>query len=93
MRVTVKLYGPFSLMSGRNEFTIEAKEDDVSVEDFLSLLWRKLPQLRRSIKVVDVDQFLKQRILLVINNMPCSDKLQSIQDGDQIKILTPVAGG
>ena len=63
MRVTVKLYGPFSLMSGRNEFTFEAKEDDVSVEDFLSLLWRKLPQLRRSIKVVDVDQFLKQRIL------------------------------
>jgi hypothetical protein len=80
-------------MSGRNEFAIEADEDTVSVEDFLSLLGRKLPQLRRSIKDVDVDQFLKQRILIIINGRPCSDKLQLIQHRDQIKILSPLTGG
>lgn len=93
MQVTVKLYGPFSLMSGRNEFKIEVGEDTVSVEDFLSLLGRRLPQLGRSIKNADVDQFLKQRILLVINDKPCYEKLQSIRDRDQIKILTPITGG
>jgi molybdopterin converting factor small subunit len=93
MRVTVKLYGPFSLMSGRNEFAIEADEDTISVEDFLSLLGRKLPQLRRSIKNIEISQFLKQRILLVINGVPCSNKLESIQNGDMIKILTRVTGG
>ena len=93
MQVHVKLYGPFSSMSGRDEFEIQADGDIICVEDFISLLGRALPQLRRSIKDVDVDQFLKQRILLVINGMPCSDKLQFIHDGDHIKILTPVTGG
>jgi len=80
-------------MSGRDEFEIQADGDIICVEDFISLLGKKLPQLRRSIKDVDMDQFLKQRILLAINGMLCSDKLQFIHDGDHVKILSPVAGG
>ena len=93
MQVTVKLYGPFSLMSGRNKFAIETDEETISVEEFLFLLGRKLPQLERFLKNVEVNQLLKQRILLVINGVPCSDKLQSVQNGDLIKILTRVTGG
>ena len=93
MKVHVKLFGPFSLMSGRNEFEIQAVGESISVENFIPLLGTKLPHLKRSIKDIDADLFLKQRVLLVINGMPCSDKMQFIHDGDHIKVLTPVTGG
>ena len=93
MQVNVKLYGPFSLMSGRDDFVIMVDEEAISVKDFLSLLSRKIPQFSRSLNSTDTEQFLKQRILLVINGTPCFEKLKLIHDGDQIQILTPVIGG
>jgi molybdopterin converting factor small subunit len=93
MQVNVKLYGPFSLMSGRHEFTVNADEDVICVDDFLSLLARKIPHFSWSFNGTNTEQFLKQRILFVINGTPCSDKLKLIHDGDQIQILNPIAGG
>ena len=93
MQVKVKLYGPFRMMSGRDEFTVKADEDVIRVKNFLSLLAGKIPQFRRTLNTMNTEQFLKQRILLVINGTPCYDELKLIHDGDQIKILTIVSGG
>jgi molybdopterin converting factor small subunit len=93
MRVQVKLFGPFALMSGRKEFPVETDKKDLSVEDFLFLLSGKLPQIRKSLEDVGMEQFLSRRVLLVINGMPCADKSKLLSEGDEIKILTPVAGG
>ncbi len=41
-------------MSGKNEFEIQVDEDTVYDEDVISLLGRKLPKLRRSIKDIDI---------------------------------------
>ena len=93
MRVQVKLFGPFALMSGRKEFPVETDKEVLTVKDFLFLLSRKLPQIRKSLEDVDMDQFLSRRVLLVLNGMPCSDPSKLLSEGDEIKILTPVAGG
>lgn len=93
MKVHVKLYGPFSLMSGKNEFAIEAEKESINLEEFLSLLEARLPRLRRSMEDTDIEEFLKRRILLVVNDMPSYDKSTLISDGDQVKVLTPIAGG
>ena len=93
MQVHVKLFGPFALMSGRKELPVETDTEVFTVEDFLFLLAGKLPQIRKSMEDVDVEQFLTRRVLLVINGMPCSDPSKLLREGDEIKILTPVAGG
>jgi molybdopterin converting factor small subunit len=63
------------------------------LKDFLSLLAKKMPQFRRTLNGMDLDLVLKQRILLVINGVPCADTLKAIQDGDHIQLLTPITGG
>lgn len=93
MQVHVKLFGPFALMSGRKEFPVETDKETLSVRDFLFLLSEKLPQIRTSLEDMDMDEFLSRRILLVLNGMPCSDPSKFLSEGDEIKILTPVAGG
>lgn len=93
MRVHVKLFGPFALMSGRKEFPVETDTEVLTVKDFLFLLSGKLPQIRKSLEDVDMGQFLSRRVLLVINGMPCSDPSKLLREDDEIKILTPVAGG
>lgn len=93
MQVHVKLFGPFALMSGRKEFPVETDKETVSVKEFLSLLSAKLPRIKKSLEDVDMEQFLSQKMLLVVNGMPCSDPSKFLGDGDEIKILTPVAGG
>ena len=93
MRVHVKLFGPFALMSGRKEFPVETDKEVLTVKDFLFLLSGKLPQIRKSLEDMEIEWFLSQRILLVINGMPCADKSKLLSEGDEIKILTPVAGG
>jgi len=93
VQVQVKLFGPFALMSGRKEFPVETDKETLAVRDFLFLLSAKLPQIRKSLEDVDMKQFLSQRVLLVVNGMPCSDPSKLLGEGDEIKILTPVAGG
>ena len=93
MQVHVKLFGPFALMSGRKEFPVETDKEILAVKDFLFLLSGKLPQLKKSLEDADMTTFLSHRVLLVINGMPCSDPLRLLGEGDEIKILTPVAGG
>lgn len=93
MQVQVKLFGPFALMSGRKEFPVETDKETLAVRDFLFLLSAKLPQIRKSLEDVDMKQFLSRRVLLVVNGMPCSDPSKLLGEGDEIKILTPVAGG
>ena len=93
MEVQVKLFGPFALMSGRKEFPVETDKEILAVRDFLFLLSAKLPQIRKSLEDVDMKQFLSQRVLLAVNGMPCSDPSKLLGEGDEIKILTPVAGG
>ncbi len=93
MQVNVKLYGHFSLMSGKREFAVKADEDVIRVDEFLSLLAKKIPHFSRYFNNMNMEQFLKQRILLVINGTPCSNKLKLIHDGDQIQLLNPIAGG
>ncbi len=93
MQVNVKLYGPFRMMSGRGEIAVKADDDAICVKDFLSLLARKIPQFSRTLSSTNAEQFLKERILLLTNDMPCNDELKLIHDGDQIKILTIVSGG
>jgi molybdopterin converting factor small subunit len=93
MQINVKLYGHFSSMSGRRELTVDADEDVIRVDDFLWLLAGKMPHFSRSLNGINTEQFLKQRILLVINGTPCSDKMKLIHDGDQIQVLSPISGG
>jgi molybdopterin converting factor small subunit len=93
MRVHVKLFGPFALMSGRKEFPLDTDRETLAVKDFLFLLAGKLPQIRNSLQDVDVEQFLSHRVLMVINGIPCPDPSTPLKEGDEIKILTPVAGG
>jgi molybdopterin converting factor small subunit len=93
MQVHVKLFGPFALMSGRKEFPVETDKQTLAVRDFLFLLSGKLPQISKSLEDVDMKQFLNRRVLLVVNGMPCSDPSKLLGEGDEIKILTPVAGG
>ena len=93
MRVEVRLYGPFSLMSGKKAFPIESGEEAIPVEKFLFLLAGKLPRLKRTMNGADLDRFLKQRIMLVINGVPCSQRTRLLHDGDQVQVFTPIAGG
>jgi molybdopterin converting factor small subunit len=93
MQVHVKLFGPFSLMSGRREFPVETDQETLAVRDFLFLLSGKLPQIRKVLEDVGMEQFMNRRVLLVVNGMPCSDPSKLLGEGDEIKILTPVAGG
>ena len=93
MQVHVKLFGPFALMSGRKEFPVETDKETLSVRDFLFLLSEKLPQIRKSLEDLDMEQHLSRRVLLVVNGMPCSDPSKLLRGGDEVKILTPVAGG
>jgi molybdopterin converting factor small subunit len=93
MKVHVKLFGPFALMSGRKEFPVETSEEILSVRDFLLLLSEKLPQIGKFMEGVDMEQVLSRRVLLVLNGIPCSDPSTLLGEGDEIKMLTPVAGG
>lgn len=93
MNVEVKLYGPISFISGRKEFDLELEGEPSQVGDFFRLLYHKFPRFRDFWQGSDLDAFLEQRILCVINEEPCIDPLRPLKDGDQIKILTPVSGG
>lgn len=93
MQVQVRLYGPFSLMSGRREFPLETEGDEMEVGDFLDHLAGKLPQLKGALNAADREAFLKQKILLVVNGMPCAETSRLLHDGDRVQVLTPVSGG
>jgi molybdopterin converting factor small subunit len=80
-------------MSGRKEFPVETHEEKVSVREFLILLSGKLPQVKKPLEEAGTAEFLRQRVLLVVNGMPCADPSRLLAEGDEIKILTPVAGG
>lgn len=89
----VRLYGPFSLASGRSNFPMERKGTELSVQDFLSSLAGRIPKIEQALKGETAEKILKQRLMLVINGEICLDKSKLIRDGDQIKILTPITGG
>jgi molybdopterin converting factor small subunit len=93
MRVHVKLYGPFSLMTGRSKFSVEAQDNQISVKDFMVLLGKRLPRFGQAMSGLDDEVILGRRLFLLINGKPCSDASTVMYDGDQIQILTPVTGG
>jgi len=93
LKIDVKLYGPFSLMSGRTEFHLDFQGESVSLESFFLVLCEKLPRFGAALRGSDPVQLLNQRILCMINESPCVDPSRILVDGDRIQILTPVSGG
>jgi hypothetical protein len=66
---------------------------EIKVQDFLELLASRMPLVRNSITGMGAEELLKKRLLLVINGEVCNDPSGCIRDGDQLKILTQIAGG
>lgn len=93
MQVHVKLYGPFSLMTGQKQFSMDIRQADISVEDFLGVLSNRMPRLGQVFNGSEMSRVLRSRMFLVINGSPCNNPNDMINDGDQVQVLTPVAGG
>lgn len=93
MQVHIKLYGPYSMMAGKKQFTMNIEQSHISVEDFLNLLLKRMPKLQQVFDGKDIERVLKRRMFLVINGSPCSNLSGIINNGDQVQVLTPIAGG
>ena len=93
MRLQVKLYGSFALMSGQRQFTLTAEGAQIRVADFLVLLGQRLVKFEALTAGRDPEQVLRQHLLLIVDGKPCRDRAAIIRDGAQIQLLTPVTGG
>ena len=93
MEVHVKLYGPFTFMSGRREFTLQINRENVNVNDFLTLLVKKIPKLKQALDGIDIEKTIRHRLMLMVNGKQFVNASNMIHDGDQVQLLTPVAGG
>ena len=93
MEIHVKLYGPLSLMVGKRSFMMKIDQVNVDVKDFITILGLRIPQFRRCLNDTNIEEILKQKILLIINDEPCACAAKIIKDGDKIQILTPIKGG
>lgn len=92
MRLDIRLYGPFSLASGRSSFSIDLPGEEISVRNLLPLLAARMPSIEKSLTAMECEEALKY-LLIVVNDEICTDGGKVLRHGDQIKVLTPVMGG
>jgi hypothetical protein len=93
MRLAIRLYGPFSLASGRSSFHMDLTGEEIPVRDFLPLLAARMPSIEASLTGMEPGEALKKYLLFVVNDEICTDAGRILRHGDRIKVLTPITGG
>lgn len=93
MRLDIRLYGPFSLASGRSSFSMDLAGEEITVRNFLPLLAARMPSIEKSLTAMECDEALRKYLLIVVNDDICTDAGKILRHGDRIKVLTPVTGG
>jgi molybdopterin converting factor small subunit len=92
MRLDIRLYGPFSLASGRSSFSTDLPSEEISVRDLFPLLAARVPSIGKFLTAMECEEALKY-LLIVVNDEICTDAGKILRHGDRIKVLTPVMGG
>ncbi|MFP4589420.1 MAG: ubiquitin-like small modifier protein 1 [Candidatus Bipolaricaulota bacterium] len=93
--VEVKLFAQFRDLAGEDTVSVEPEKAPLTIEDAISDLTSKCPQLRE--KLIDSEtEELQGGVIVMINgrNISYLDGLETqLQSSDRVAIFPPIAGG
>jgi MoaD family protein len=92
MKVKVKLLKPFSDIAGKGELVLEF--DGGAVANALDRLCQNYPEMRN--ELYDSSGDFSYSVNIFVNDRPLTaggEETTSVNDGDEILIFLPVAGG